>query len=382
MPYWFRNRKIKRNNINIEKQDLNIENSDINIEEQNIYVENTLKVTKKQNPIIRLIKLLIWIFIISSIVIVNNYNNFKTDILTTQEHMVNISSWDSFAKLWNKIPELDNLSFKIYLKYNKPEYSLQEGIYKIESWENIEWILEALNNPIYEEISITLLEWWNIYDIDEYLTNKWLIDKWEYISYTQNKEKISELSNFYEYLDWKEDTLEWFLYPDTYKINIWDFKINKLVIKQLDNFEIKVYSEILEELSVNEISDLVNLASIVEKEEKSSDAKPTVAWILKKRLDNWWMIWADITVCYPHELTANECKLVISKYINEKSDYNTRTKKGLPKTAIWNPSFDTINATLNYNETNYWFYLHNVTSGKIYYAETNAQHESNKKYMY
>ena len=66
----------------------------------------------------------------------------------------------------------------------------------------------------------------------------------------------------------------------------------------------------------------------------------------------------------------------------KKSEYNTRTKIGLPKTAIWNPSFDTINATLNYNETTYWFYLHNITSGKIYYGTTNQDHERNKQYMY
>ena len=93
------------------------------------------------------------------------------------------------------------------------------------------------------------------------------------------------------------------------------------------------------------------------------------------------MIWADITVCYPHELTANECKLVVSKYINEKSEYNTRTMKWLPKTPIWNPSFETINATLNSKKTNYWFYLHNTSNWKIYYAETNQEHENNKQYM-
>ena len=92
------------------------------------------------------------------------------------------------------------------------------------------------------------------------------------------------------------------------------------------------------------------------------------------------MIWADITVCYPHELTANECKMVISKYINEKSEYNTRTMAWLPKTPIWNPSFETINATLNSKDTPYYFYLHDTGTGKIYYWKTNAEHEQNKRF--
>jgi UPF0755 protein len=94
------------------------------------------------------------------------------------------------------------------------------------------------------------------------------------------------------------------------------------------------------------------------------------------------MIWADITVCYPHRLTSQECKLSVTKYLYNKNDYNTRQKKWLPKTAIWNPNFVTINATLNDKETEYWYYLHNVKSWKIYYGKTNAQHEANKKYMY
>jgi cell division protein YceG involved in septum cleavage len=52
--------------------------------------------------------------------------------------------------------------------------------------------------------------------------------------------------------------------------------------------------------------------------------------------------------------------MIISEYINEKSEYNTRTMTGLPKTPISNPSFETIDATLNYKESEYWFYLHDV----------------------
>jgi UPF0755 protein len=95
------------------------------------------------------------------------------------------------------------------------------------------------------------------------------------------------------------------------------------------------------------------------------------------------MIWADITVCYAHEITSKECSWTfIKEHVNEKNDYNTRTMTGLPKTPIWNPNFETINATLNDKKTDYRYYLHNVNTGKIYYAKTNAEHEANKQYMY
>ena len=55
-----------------------------------------------------------------------------------------------------------------------------------------------------------------------------------------------------------------------------------------------------------------------------------------------------------------------------------KTKKWLPKTPIWNPSYETIEATLNDKKTEYWYYLHDL-SGKIYYWKTDAEHEANKK---
>jgi cell division protein YceG involved in septum cleavage len=67
-------------------------------------------------------------------------------------------------------------------------------------------------------------------------------------------------------------------------------EINKLVIKQLNNFEEKVYNKILSDKNPNEIYEIVNLGSIVEKEEKSDKEKPTVAGILKKRFENNWNI--------------------------------------------------------------------------------------------
>jgi UPF0755 protein len=257
--------------------------------------------------------------------------------------------------------------------------------FNVKSWSKIENILKSMETPLPgKQINLTILEWWSIYDIDEYLTNKWLIEQNAYIYYVENSKKIDALKEFYSFLKSDFISLEWYLYPDTYSLKV-PFKINELVIKQLDNFEIKVYNKLFKEekkLTNDTIYDVITLASIVEKEEKNPLEKSTVAGILKYRLQHDWNIWADITVCYPHKFTAKQCKMVITKYIKEKSDYNTRTMTWLPKTPIWNPSFKTIDATLNDKKTQYRYYLHNVKTWEIYYWKTNAEHERNKKYMY
>jgi UPF0755 protein len=316
--------------------------------------------------------LLTWIFIYKS------YENFKNNVLVEDWIIIEVLEWENVTDFANKLGLNENY-LKFYLKENKIDLKLFTWNFKIDPNSDIKEILKALKNPIIlGEVNITILEWWNIYDIDEYLANKGFILSGEYINYVNNPEKIEKLTEFFPFIKGL-NTLEWFLYPDTYKIEIGNFKINEFVIKQLENFENRVYKNILSWLENNKVIDLINLASIVEKEEKNTTAKPIVAWILKKRLENWWMIWADITVCYPHELTAEECKMVISKYINEKSEYNTRTMQWLPKTPIWNPSFETVNATLNYEETEYWFYLHDSNTWKIYYGRNNEEHEQNKR---
>ncbi|MCH2188911.1 endolytic transglycosylase MltG [Candidatus Gracilibacteria bacterium] len=307
------------------------------------------------------------------------YDSFQSKIITQKDTIVIIEKGETFYNISEKIPHISETFLKYYLKNNPPHYELQAGRYKVPNGSTIEDIIISLEQPIYIQSKITLLEGWNIYDIDEYLSVQGIISEGAYIEYVQNPKKIQALSEFYDFLTPSLISLEGFLYPDTYQIDTANFGINKLVIQQLDAFSTKVYKPILSHLDTETVYDVVNLASIVEKEERNPKEKSTVAGILKKRLNEGWMLGADITVCYPYELTSEACKLVVSKYIYEKNDYNTRTKRGLPKTPIGNPSTQTVEATLNDTETPYYFYLHDTVTGKIYYATTNADHEYNKR---
>lgn len=226
---------------------------------------------------------------------------------------------------------------------------------------------------------ITVLEWWNIFDIDDYLTRKKLIRSGEYISYVENREKIIALSKFFPFLD-SQMTLEWYLYPDTYEISAWKLKVNTLVIQQLEAFEEKVCVPLFQDRYINSVTEsVINLASIVEKEEKNEAEKAKVAGILKKRVKEYWHIWADATACYAYKINSQKCKNNLSQYIGEKNQYNTRFIIGLPPTPISNPNYETIHATLNHEVSPYYYYLHDTSTGKIYYAETNEEHAKNKQ---
>lgn len=257
--------------------------------------------------------------------------------------------------------------------------------------DDLELIFQELWNKYSKQVlenkrntQLLILEGWNIFDIDTYLQQRSLIKKWEYINYVENSEKILALSEFFPFLD-KQETLEGYLYPDTYKINPIAFKINNFVILQLNTFEEKVYNKLfIDEVTKKQlypnsiIESVINLASIVEREEKNKSEQKIVAWILKKRLKEFRHIWADITVCYNYRLTSKQCRLSVSKYIKIKTPYNTRTTLGLPSTPINNPSFTTIDNTLNSSNSEFYYYLHD-SNWAIHYGKNYDEHKENIK---
>jgi len=330
---------------------------------------------------VRLLKLIIWIFIISGGIFFFWYNKFISSewcidyVGQNWDGFFYVDSGETFSSTLAKHPAFENEFYrKIYLKLNPPNFELQAWKYQIQCG-GIQEFINNLSKPLNEtDEFITFLEGWNIFDIDEYLLNQGLIEEWSFIQYAENHNLWGE----YVFLEWIS-SLEWYLYPDTYAINPNNFSVEILARKMLDNFNTKIFQEYLVDADNETIFEIITLASIVEKEERNPSEKATVAGILKKRLDEWWMIGADITVCYPFRLTAEECKLSVTKYLYEKNDYNTRQKVWLPAGPIGSPAEDTIIATLFPKETSYYYYLHDTQTGQIYYGVTNADHERNKQ---
>ena len=304
---------------------------------------------------------------------------------------IKIVSWDSFSKFITDFPKLKQMG----LKFRVRDKSILD-ITKIDEWTYVfSWeysqkdflkVIAEWPKTMYQKY--TVLEWWSIYDIDDDLTKKWIISQWEYIDFVMNSTYIWRYKNRYEFLSkaWNINSMEWFLYPDTYNIDVqWNF-IDQLVYLQLDNFNNKVwqvYSSKVSSFPKLNWYEIVILASIIEKEEKNNANKSTVAWIFLNRLDSKMLLGADITLCYGFAKPYSECTPnVIAKSVNDSSNrYNTRAVAWLTPTPIWNPAVTTISAVLNYTNTDYLYYLHD-NNWVIHYWKTLSEHNANKqKYL-
>ena len=265
------------------------------------------------------------------------------------------------------------LRYRIWTKYFAPEVQLQAGHYTIEKIESLETAFGTiLKNPTNTDLSITILPGWNIYDIDASLSAKWFFKPGEFIQETSSL--LPKLQAKYPFLK-NAESLEGFLYPDTYRI-FRNSSIENILTVLLDEFK-KQIGESYTELGKKAYDRLI-LASIVEREERAKSSQPIVAGILLKRLEEHIALWADATVCYEYGKTQKECTpTFIGQNITKKTVYNTRNMQWLPPTPIANFTKDTWEATIHPESSPYYFYLHDM-NGNIHYAKTNEEHIANK----
>lgn len=266
----------------------------------------------------------------------------------------------------------------MYSKFFAPEWvKIKSGTYKTTEPLPLEkFLTEGLKeNQVFEnEISITILPGWNIWDIDAYLADKDILPKWEFEKATKD---IAKYKSDFTFLNWAT-SLEGFLMPDTYRIYK-NSSADNIISTLLKAFSKKIWDEYLT-LDAKKAYETLILASIVEREESSPKNRPVVAGILAKRVQEKIALWADATVCYDYGKTQKECtpSFIGSVITDYAKPYNTRRTLWLPPTPISSVSLSSWEAAKNPEKTAYYYYLHD-SNGVIHYATTNAEHNLNKQ---
>ncbi|WP_283642067.1 endolytic transglycosylase MltG [Croceibacter atlanticus] len=126
------------------------------------------------------------------------------------------------------------------------------------------------------------------------------------------------------------------------------------------------------------------IASIVQKETAKVDERPTVAGVYLNRYKNGWKLDADPTVIYAVKKSNNSwdtvIKRVLYKDLEIESPYNTYKNKALPPGPIAMPDITSIDAVLNYEKHDYFYFVANVQNiGYHKFAKTLMQHNRNKQ---
>lgn len=129
---------------------------------------------------------------------------------------------------------------------------------------------------------------------------------------------------------------------------------------------------------------VITIASIVQKETAKVDERPKVAGVYMNRYKNGWKLDADPTVIYAiKQKTQNFdtiIKRVLYKDLELDSPYNTYKYREIPPGPIAMPDISSIDAVLNYEDHDYFYFVANVENfGYHKFAKTLAQHNRNKQ---
>ncbi|MBR5519634.1 MAG: endolytic transglycosylase MltG [Clostridia bacterium] len=181
---------------------------------------------------------------------------------------------------------------------------------------------------------------------------------------------------FLKDLPYSEKRLEGYLFPDTYDFYVGEAP-ERVLRKFLSNFNRKWDVDLksrAENINMS-IREVMIIASMIEREAKYDEERPTIASVIHNRLqnDDFPHLQIDATV---HYAIGDWTRALTMSDLEVDSPYNTYLCEGLPAGPICNPGLAAIRAALYPEETDYYYYVARK-NGWHYFAETHYEHEAN-----
>lgn len=301
------------------------------------------------------------------------YYTSPTDPTNSTSQIFIIKKGESISSIGTRLEQegfiKNATAFKIAVKFDGLAGKIQAGDFRINKSMDLKEIASSLTKGSEQSIWVTLLEGWRREEIAQELASQFSnygleFNQQEFLTLTREKEG--------------------YLFPDTYLIP--KTATPQTVVSIIsNNFDKKVDSVLKNQIKATgrTLEDVVIMASIVEREARGS-ARPIVAGILWKRLDNDWPLQADATLQYAKGVNKSTGEwwdepLGVDKEVV--SPYNTYKNQGLPPGPITNPSLSSIQASANPTSSDYWYYISDLT-GQMHYAVTYDEHLANvNKYL-
>lgn len=276
------------------------------------------------------------------------------------------------------------LTFKIFVKINNLN-SLQAGTYNLSPSMGVGELVESFvdgKNVIIDSISVTFVEGKRFTYYAQKIADEFGYSYDDVIAKTSNPEYLNKLIKKYWFIDndiLNENLyypLEGYIFPDTYQFKK-KATIEEIIEKMLDAMDTKLTNYKTEiELSGLKVHSLLTLASMVELEAVTPEDRLILAGVFNNRIKSGWTLGSDVTTYYAVRKEMTE-SLTVSD-LNGCNAYNTRglCVKGLPVGPICAPSYSSITAAINPDETEYYYFVAD-SHNKLYFGVTESDHQKN-----
>ncbi len=307
---------------------------------------------------------------------------------------VSIDRGMSFPKIAERLHERGVVDkpmwFRLYAMHRGVTTKVRTGGYQLRDNMTPKEVLDTLLEGVKDvTISVTIPEGLHILEVFD------IIDK-AGIAERADLERLGRDRSYLEGLGIEGDTVEGFLFPDTYRFRVPTnaktvvsamVKQHRIVWDQVRRDKSKPLQKLKKKLGWTEREYLI-LASIVEKEAVAAAERPTIAQVFinrltdrsfsPKRLDT------DPTIRYgctiPERKSAGCTKWDPSKRLrraqldDKDNPYNTYQHEGLPPGPICNPGKAAMAAAMDPDGSRYFFFV-SRNDGTHIFSRTRAQHE-------
>ncbi len=258
----------------------------------------------------------------------------------------------------------------LWMRYKGTEKRIKAGIVIVQKGDGV---IKTASKLLYArpiEITLMIPEGLTIEQTALHISKTIPIDTSEFISLCRDSSFISQCSL-------KVNTLEGYLFPDTYRFpeKITTAEIIKRMVERHRHIwsTISIRQDLIDKYSHHQF---VILASIIEREATLLSEQPRISGVFHNRLRKGYPLGADPTVRYALKKFGGPLRV---SELNTPSPYNTRRYTGLPPGPICSPGKGALNAAANPLDTKDLYFVAKWDgSGEHDFSETNAEHERKK----
>lgn len=305
-----------------------------------------------------------------------------TDSTSGEDVVVEIPEGSSVKKIAAILHESGLITYEMAFvnRVKESEYrgKLRYGTYTLNTGMNTMEMIEILGASEAESSALqtlTVPEGYSVEQIAARVAEQGICSEEDFLS------AVSSGQYSYDFLDAvpaeAEVTyrLQGFLFPATYNIYE-DTTAQSLVEMMLEKFY-EVYSPLTvmaEETGYNTY-EIITMASIVEREAKLEEERPTIAGVIYNRLNINMALQMCPTVLYPLTSGRYDVSEVTYADLEIDSPYNTYKNTGLPVGPICNPGESSIRAVISPESHSYLYYhTSDAGDGSHIFTETYDEH--------
>lgn len=270
-------------------------------------------------------------------------------------------------------------AFRVYAKLKKVDNQFKYGVYNFSTEAGYDSIAEMLitQGAKAQSVTVTIPEGTGINDYTKNVNGEKVVvpgiatllekagvcTKDDFLNALDNIELEGELLSCTD-PDRTYHTLEGYLFPETYDFYNYDSKeCAKLAVKKMISESEKRITDNMykkaKDMGYN-MNQILTMASIIQMEAGTdADALPKIAAVFYNRLNS-----KDFST-----LGSSPTCFYGDSFKRDDGRYNTYTAKGLPPGPLCSPSIDAINAALNPDSNEYYYFVTDA-KGKFYFHKT------------